>query len=290
MLSDRSEMRGSTIRMISVAVATALLAGWAAAELLPVIAAFLSAFESTTQIISHPLSLPTSLLWSNFPHAWRGPQFGQPLWRYAVNSSIAVSVGVALGVAAGTTAGYALARTRTRIALLNRYFVVLLTIPGIVTWVPLFGLVDKLGLLSNRVGLGIVYAAFITPLVTVLMRSYYMAFPRDLIEAAMVDGASEARIFTRIVLPGSLPTILLIGIIQSIWLWNELALAVILMLDPRSGTLPIGITQLRGQFLSDYGYGAQYAALVLAILPIIVLYALVRQRISKSLRFGVTLT
>lgn len=278
-------LRGILTRALT-AVGVLLLCIWAVAELLPVLVSILSAFKGTTDILTHPIGLPQHFYWANFSHAWAGPHFGMPLWRYAINSAIAVGVGVSVGMTVGTLAGYALVRSSKRIALLNRYFVVLLTVPGIVTWVPLFSLMSSLNLLSNRFGLGLVYAAFVTPLVTVLMRSYFAAFPLDLIEAATIDGASETKAFLRIVLPTSLGMMSVVALIQAIWLWNELALAVILMLNPKSQTLPIGMIQLKGQFINDYGYGAQYAALVLAILPIIVMFAIAQRRITEGMRFG----
>jgi ABC-type glycerol-3-phosphate transport system permease component len=271
--------------MIS-SIGVLLLVAWAIAELLPVIASLLSAFKSSNDILLNPIGIPKRFVWANFAHAWSGPHFGMPLWRYAINSAIAVGVGVGVGMSVGTCAGYALVRSSRSVALLNRYFVVLLTAPGIVTWVPLFSLMSSFNLLSNRFGLGLVYAAFVTPLVTVLMRSYFAAFPLDLIEAAVIDGASETRAFLRIVLPTSVGVMSVVALIQAIWLWNELALAVILMIDPRSQTLPLGMLQLKGQFIDDYGYGAQYAALLLAILPIIAMFAIVQRRITDGMRLG----
>lgn len=285
--SGRRSHRRVAGRFVDV-VGVAALGLWTIAALLPILASVLSSFRTNTEIITSPLALPHHIVWNNFSEAWSGPPFGQAIWHYAVNSAIAVGVGVAVGVSVGTVAGYALARSNSRFALMNRYFVLLLTIPTVITWVPLFSLMSSLNLLSNRVGLGLVYAAqpFVIPLVAVLMRSYFASFPLDLIEAAKIDGASETQAFLRIVLPTSLGMISVVALTEAIWLWNELALAVILMLTPSSQTLPVGLIQFRNQFVSNSGYGAQYAGLVLAILPVVMVYVFTQRRITEGMRLG----
>jgi ABC-type glycerol-3-phosphate transport system permease component len=94
----------------------------------------------------------------------------------------------------------------------------------------------------------------VTPLVTVLMRTYFSSFPLDLVEAARVDGASETFAFARIVLPMSKSVLTIVGLIQAVFLWNELALAEILLVTPDRGTLPMGLIAFKSQFASNPGY------------------------------------
>ena len=260
------------------------LALWAAASLLPVAASLLDSLKSTDSIVASPLGIPTHPAFGNFAQAWRGPSLGLPLWHYAINSAIAVSIGVSVGVSIGTIAGYALARQAEKLSWLNRYFVLLLTLPGVVTWVPLFSIASDLNILSNPAGLGFIYAALVTPLSTVLLRTYFGSFPLDLIDAAKVEGASEVRAFTRIVIRMSKGTIGMVALLQAIMLWNELALAVILLLQSSSQTIPVGLTQFRSEFALDLG--PQFAGIVIAIVPMILLYFVTSRRVAEGMRLG----
>ena len=272
------------LRRVATFAVVAALALWTLAALLPVISAVLAAFKTTDAITASPLGIPAHPTFENFARAWNGPQYGVPLWRTVINSAIAVSVGVGVGVSFGTVAGYALARNPRTLSWLNRYFILLLTVPQIVIWVPLFSLASDLNVVNKPAALGLVYAALAIPLSTVLMRTYFASFPLDLIEAAKVDGASETYALARIVVPMSKGTIGIVALLQAIMLWNELALAVILLLQPDSQTIPVGLTQFRSQFQVELG--PQFAGLVLAIIPMVMLFLVTNRRIASGMRLG----
>ncbi|HZU20799.1 MAG TPA: carbohydrate ABC transporter permease [Gaiellaceae bacterium] len=279
-------------RHVSRQAAYAGLLVWAVATTIPIWAALTASFKSTSEVISNPLGIPHALHPDNYVAAWTGrigagTYYGiqsEPLYRFGLHSVLAVSIGVALAMGTGTLAGYALARNAERLNFLNRYFIVLLALPAIATWVPLFSLMESLGLLASPAGLGLVYGAMVTPLVTVLMRTYFSSFPLDLVEAARVDGASESFAFARIVLPMSKGVLTVVALIQAVFLWNELAVAEILLVTPDRGTLPMGLIAFKSQFASNLG--PQFAALVLAIVPVTLLYIVAQGRITQGIRLG----
>ena len=117
-----------------------------------------------------------------------------------------------------------------------------------------------------------------------MMRAYFSSFPLDLIEAAQIDGSSELTAFLRIVWPLSWGGVIAVGLVQVIFIWNELGLGQVLLLSPDSRTLPVGLTQFRGQYGSDYG--ALFASLVLTIVPILVLYTFTERKLTEGLRIG----
>jgi ABC-type glycerol-3-phosphate transport system permease component len=251
----------------------------------PVAIALLSSFKSNTQIVVDPTGWPNPWQGSNYGSAWNGPQFGEPFWLLAENSIIATVVGISLGMGAGTFAAYALARGSGRLfGLINRYFVLLITVPAVVTWVPLFSLAQDLGMLSSPPALGLIYAALIVPMATVLMRAYFVSFPLDLIEAAQIDGAGEWRAFLLVVLPLSFGTLVAVGLVQGIQLWNELALAAVLLVAPGSRTLTIGLALFQGQQLVDRA--GQFATLMLMVAPIVIVYFAFERRITEGIRLG----
>ena len=258
---------------------------WAFLAISPVLLALYSSVKSNTQLIAEPLSWPRPWQWSNYRTAWNGPQFGQPAYRMVVNSLVATIVGIVLGLGAGTIAAYAVARSTGKImGAVNRYFVLLITVPAVVTWIPLFSLADSWSMLSKPWALGIIYAAFTVPMAAVLMRSYFAGFPLDLIEAAKIDGTGEWGAFRRIVMPLSRGALVAVGLVQGISLWNELGLAAVLLLDPASQTLPIGLTLYQGQNVTDRA--DQFAALVLMAVPIVVLYLVFERRVTDGMRLG----
>jgi ABC-type glycerol-3-phosphate transport system permease component len=116
------------------------------------------------------------------------------------------------------------------------------------------------------------------------MKAYFASFPLDLIEAAKVDGASEWRAFVSVVLPLSRGTLVAVGLVQSISLWNELALAAVLLVAPSSRTLTIGLALFQGQQVVDRA--GQFATLTLMIAPIVILYVVFERRITEGIRLG----
>lgn len=275
----------SLLGRVGGALALAAVTAWALVALSPVLIALLSSVKSDTQLIVDPTGWPKPWEWGNYAHAWHGPQFGEPFWRLAANSVIAAGIGILLGLGTGTAAAYALARAEGRVfSFVNRYFVLLITVPAVVTWVPLFSLADDLGMLSSPWSLGLIYAALTIPMAAVLMRAYFSSFPLDLIEAAKMDGASEWRAFVGVVLPLSKGTLTAVGLVQGIQLWNELGLAAVLLVAPDSRTLPIGLTLFQGQQVVDRA--GQFASLVMMIAPIVVLYFVFQRWVTEGMRLG----
>jgi len=258
---------------------------WTLAAIAPVAISLLASVKPRNEIIASPLSWPEEFVFENYSKAWNGTSLGEPWLTFAKNSVISTSIGVLMGVGLGVLAGYATARSKSRFGgAVNRYFLLLITLPFIVTWIPLFALSDRLGVLSNPWVLGAMYGGRLVPFTAVMMRAYFTSFPLDLVEAAHLDGASEYVAFRRIVMPLSWGGVIAVGLVNFIFLWNELGLAQVLLLDPGSRTLPPGLSQFRGQFSIDFG--ALYASLVMTVAPIIVLFSFTRKKLTEGLRVG----
>jgi ABC-type glycerol-3-phosphate transport system permease component len=269
----------------SSVIGVVVLIAWCVLALAPVVITLISVFKSNEMILAEPLGIPSlsDIDFSGLQRAWEGNEFSEPAWRYGVNSIIAVTVGVGVSMALATPAAYGLARARG-LMFLNRYFVLLMTVPSVVAWIPLFKLASSLEMLSSPLRLGIIYAAFALPIATILLRAQFASFPVDLVEAAKVDGASETRAFLRVVLPMSLKSMAVVAMLNAIFLWNELGVALILLLDSETRTLPVGIAGLTGQYGADAG--AQYALLAISLIPILVIYTLARRRITEGMQLG----
>jgi alpha-glucoside transport system permease protein len=153
--------------------------------------------------------------------------------------------------------------------------VALMVVPIQMALVPLLRLFRDLGLADWYVGIWLAHTAFGLPLAVFLLRNFFITLPRDLIEAARVDGASNVRIFTRVVLPLSVPALASYGIFQFLWVWNDLLMALVFISDSDLFPMTKRITEMQGTYGAEYHLLAS-GAFLLMIVPLIVFFALQR--------------
>ena len=153
--------------------------------------------------------------------------------------------------------------------------VALLVVPIQMALVPLLRLFRDLGIADWYVGIWLAHTAFGLPLAVFLLRNFFITLPRDLIEAARVDGASNVRIFTRVVLPLSVPALASYGIFQFLWVWNDLLMALVFISDSDLFPMTKRITEMQGTYGAEYHLLAS-GAFLLMIVPLIVFFALQR--------------
>jgi alpha-glucoside transport system permease protein len=153
--------------------------------------------------------------------------------------------------------------------------VALMVVPIQMALVPLLRLFRDLGLNDWFVGIWLAHTAFGLPLAVFLLRNFFITLPRDLIEAARVDGASNMRIFLRVVLPLSVPVLASYAIFQFLWVWNDLLMALVFISDSDLFPMTKRITELQGTYGAEYHLLAS-GAFLLMIVPLIVFFALQR--------------
>jgi multiple sugar transport system permease protein len=204
---------------------------------------------------------------------------------YVVNSILIVGTAVLLSLAIGSLAGYSLARFGSRLQQ-NLDFWVLAPrmIPPVALVVPLFLILQQLGLINKKLGLILVYTAFNLPFVAWMMRSFFQEIPADLEEAAMVDGAGRLRSFWDIVLPLAAPGLAATAIFSLIITYNEFFFALILTSTPAAATLPVGTAALIGKTQTLYGEMA--AAGLVAAVPLVIFALLVQRHLVRGLTMG----
>jgi multiple sugar transport system permease protein len=157
-------------------------------------------------------------------------------------------------------------------------------IPPVALVVPMFLILQKLGLVNTKLGLMLVYTAFNLPFVAWMMRSFFQEIPVDLEEAAMVDGAGRLRSFRDIVLPLVSPGLAATAIFSLIITYNEFFFALILTSTPAAATLPVGTAALIGKTQTLYGEMA--AAGVVAAVPLVIFALLVQRHLVRGLTMG----
>ncbi|MGW5692875.1 carbohydrate ABC transporter permease [Streptomyces asiaticus] len=194
-----------------------LLLVWTLVTIIPFLSMLLLSLHPTADIYAHPLGLSGRWMLSNYYAAWRGTVGGAPLPTYIVNSLLVTLCSLAIGVTCGSLAGYGLARaTRALSGVVSRIMVLALSIPLVVALIPTFELLGRYQLLNSVLGISLVYAAFMTPTIALIMRSVFAAVPRELLEAAKIDGCGELAALLRIVLPiskGGFISVSMLGLI-----------------------------------------------------------------------------
>ncbi len=251
--------------------------------LTPLVWMVLTSLKSNREITQDGTLLPGALTSANYISLFSGREFGA----YLTNSVIVTAVSVAIALILGTQAAYALARFNLW-AGMHRYvgFSLLMVrlLPPIAIIVPIFLVMQRLGLLNTRLSLIIVYATFNVTIVVWMMESFFREIPIDLEEAAMVDGDTRFTAFRRIVLPLAAPGLVATGIFAVITTYNEFLFALVLTSTPAAETMPIGAATLIGRINVDWG--AMSAAGVIGALPIVVFSIFVQKHLVRGLTMG----
>lgn len=210
----------------------------------------------------------------------------QPFARWLVNSAIVAAATTFLGIVLAATAGYAFSRFRfpgRRVGLMS--FLVSQMFPGVLTLIPLYIIVVKwLGLGSTRIGLVLVYTTTAIPFCVWMLKGYFDTIPRDLEEAAVMEGASPLLIFRRIVLPLAKPAIAVTALFSFMTGWNEFILAATLMDKENMYTAPVGLRFFVGGFSQQWGYFA--AGAIIVSIPIVALFFFLQRYLVSGLTAG----
>jgi len=226
-------------------------------------------------------ALPASPTWGNFSGAWTRGNFSATV----SNSVIITVIKVPLGLFISAMAAYSLARIEFAGQRLIYLLILFGTmIPFQVMLAPIFGVVNDLHLINTYVGVILPYLAFGVPYQVFILYGFFKEVPRELSEAAQIDGASHVGIFWRIFLPVSLPVLAALLILDFVATWNEFAMALVILQDNRMWTLPLGLMSFQSQFSRDYGQ--LNAAIVMTVLPAITVYMIFQRYFVSGLLSG----
>jgi N-acetylglucosamine transport system permease protein len=274
----------------------AFLVTWGLLVVLPLAWAVMSSFKSDAEIFHNPVSLPTSLHWENFSTAWTTGRIGELF----LNTVIVMAGGVFFTMLLGAMAAYVLARYEFPGNRVIYYmFVAGLTLPILVAIVPLYKIVANLGSrvpflgLNQYVMLVLVYVAFSLPFTVFFLHSFFRTLPGAIAEAAIVDGASHTRLFFQVMLPMARPGLISIAIFNVIGQWNQWLLPTVLMQsqgadDPKRSMIAQGLIELSVNQGYQGDFGALFAGMTMAMLPILVVYVSFQRQVQAGLT-GATL-
>ncbi|MBN9608770.1 MAG: sugar ABC transporter permease [Actinobacteria bacterium 69-20] len=256
-----------------------LLIIWMLIVLIPFLWVLMSSFKTSSQVLSNPMSLPTSLHWANYYTAWEQAGIG----KWFLNTVIVVGCSLVIVMVLGAMCAYVLARfTFPGNRLVYYSMLAGLTFPIFLAIVPLFFTLKNLGLINTLPGLIMTYVAFALPFTVFFLHSFFAALPKEIYEASQVDGASEWRTFFQVMLPMAKPGMAAVSIFNFLGLWNQFLLPVALNAKPDNYVL----TQGMASFASSAGYavdfGSLFAAVVITIVPVLVVYVIFQRQLQGS--------
>lgn len=219
-----------------------------------------------------------------FEH-YKNVLFESPIPQYFLNSLKVGILTTVLSLLLGGTAGYGFARYSFKG---NKPFSLFMLfsqmLPLTVLMIPMYFMLSKFGMLDSIIGLSIAHLLFSMPLVTWMTRGYFMSIPKELEEAAMIDGCSHLQALFKIILPLAAPGIAATGIYAFIMSWNEFVLASILTTSDKARTLPVGLTEFSSMFEVDWG--STMAASALISIPVIIVFLWLQKYFVQGLSQG----
>ncbi|HUO88015.1 MAG TPA: carbohydrate ABC transporter permease [Rhizomicrobium sp.] len=242
-----------------------------------------TSLKQPVEIFSGVELWPQQITFNNYYRLFNEFHFGPFLF----NSIVIVTASVAISLVLGTLAAYALARFRLRFGVRRGtlYLVLLVRmLPGILLCVPLYIALAKWGLLNTRLGLILIYAGLNTSFVVWMMQSFLEEIPRDIEEAAMVDGDSRLTALWRVVVPLAAPGLIATAIFTVIATYNDFIIALTMTSTPSAQTIPVGVSTLIGKI--EIQWGPMAAAGVVGALPIVIFALIVQRHFVRGLTFG----
>ena len=203
------------------------------------------------------------------------------------NSAIITGITTILALMVGSFAAYALARLRfPRKFLILAVILSISTFPAIAIAAPIFKLWTDIGLYDTRIGLILPYLTFALPLAIYILASFFKEIPKELEEAALVDGATHFQAFRKVVLPLAAPGLVTAGLLTAFFVWNEFLLAVTLTSSPDAFTVPVAVANFTGSQRFEVPLGTISAASVVITIPLVALVIIFQKRIVAGMTAG----
>ena len=270
----RRRILGSTVRH-------GLLVGFSMLSLLPIYFMLVNAFKTKQEYLGNRLAPPQHPVLTSLSDAMAGGD----LYLWLLNSFLVTAASVCLSTALAALAAYPLSLMRWRTGpFIYAILIALLVVPPIVLVVPLFEMVVDLRQLNTLHTVIVIYSGIMLPFSTFLLASFFATISRPLLEAARIDGAGSWRAFWEIVLPLSIPALMTVVTVQSLWVWNEVLIAVVFLQDQGLRTLMVGLTLFNSRYRHDVPI--VMAGMLWAAVPMVVLYLVGQRFFIRGLTAG----
>ena len=256
---------------------------FAATVVLPLLWVCVTSLKQGHEIFKSPWGMPVSAQWVNYANAWNQGGIGRFFW-----NSVLITCGTLLIlIPSGAMAAYIFARYPFWGSKpLFGGFLGGMMFPHFLVIVPLFFLLKNLNLYDDKFGLVLVYVAYSLSFTVFVLTGFFQSLPEELAEAAMMDGCGHAGTFWKVMLPLAKPGLIVVGVFNAIGLWNEYGLALVLVPSRANWTLPKGTADIAmtNQYSGDWG--ALFAALVITMIPVLIVYWIFRDKIHETMLAG----
>lgn len=254
---------------------------WSILIIFPILWAVASSLKTNLEFGTNAWKLPEKLQWVNYKEAWEGANFS----KYFLNSLI-LSVGtVALSIIMTTTSAYVVGKfVHPVVKSIEVFYSVFMMVPQVLLLIPLFQMCKKMNMTKSNV---VLFTLMITnalqgvPFYIFLLTPFMRGINNSILEAAEIDGANQFQSFITLVLPMIVPAIFMVGLLSFVGIWNEYIMSITFIKDPTKYTLSAGINGLMND--SRAGYTLKFAALIIAMLPILIIYAIFQKPLQNGL-------
>jgi raffinose/stachyose/melibiose transport system permease protein len=252
-------------------------------ELAPLLWLLLSSFKTQSEFVNEPAwALPSTFGWANYEQAWTGGRVGLYIWNSLVATVPSLLLIIVLGVAAGFALEVMVWRGRNRVLLV---FLLGIMVPSQMILLPLFRAYFQVGLSGTIWPLILTYTATGLPLTVFMMATYFRAIPKEVFEAATLDGAGILTSFRRVAVPLARNAVFTVVLVQFFFIWNDLLISLTLTTDDDLRTIQVGLLNFSGEY-GQTQYGPLFAAISINVVGLLALYLLINQRIIKGMTAG----
>ncbi|MCP1102987.1 raffinose/stachyose/melibiose transport system permease protein [Aequitasia blattaphilus] len=274
-------MRTSTREKTGFIIKFIILVIFAITCIYPLIWLVLNSFKTNDQLFENPWGLPKSFDIKNYIVAITEGNIGT----YFINSVIIAVSAVLVTVVLSSMASYAISRMEWKYSkVMLNVFLLGMMIPVYATIIPLFSIFNRIGILNTHLSVIIPHIAFGFPMAIFILTGFFQTIPRDIEEAAVMDGCSIFRIFFRIIMPISKPSVVTVAVVVFIGVWNDLLMPQIFLTDATKMTLPVGLNSFKGMYSTDYV--SMIAAVVLTVIPSVIIYIVLHKNIMEGMVAG----
>ena len=268
-------------QLVGTALGYLLLLLAVAIVVFPFVVMVFSSLKSTPEFYANLWTWPQSPRLENYRYAW----FDVGVLRFMLNSLVVSAGSMALTVAFGALAAYAFVRFTFRgQQSLFLLFVTMLIVPLPAMIIPMYVILGKMFLLDTYLALIFPYTAAFIPLSIFILRAAFLTFPRELIDAAVIDGCNQFKAFLYVLVPVMRPALATVAVLSFITAWNEFILALVFVRSPEVATLPLGLQAFFYQF--SVNWPPLFAALTSSVLPVVVVYVLMQRHVISGLTAG----
>ncbi len=269
-------------RWSAISTQTVLVA-WSVIVIFPMLWMVYSSFKTDQELFFSPWSPPAELQWDNFERAWNKAHVGE----YLFNTLIVVIPALLLTLILSAMAAYVIARFRF---VGNRFLFYLflsgMLFPVFLALVPLFSLVNQLGMLNTFHGLILVYVAYSLPFTIFFLTGFFKTLPTELEESAIIDGANPFQVFFKVMLPMASPGLISMGIFNFLGMWNQYVLPLVLISDESKYMLSQGLAFMLFKQFYENDWSALFAALTIIMIPSLIVYITFQRQIQSGITTG----